>query len=276
MSGGPPPWRVGELADRAGLTVRTLHHYDEIGLLTADRSPSGYRVYSWPHLERLYRINVLRQVGLSLTQIAATLDDPAWDLEDTLRRHDEVLERRMVRTERLRQRLGDARDAVARQQARRRDGAETSEADLDTYQRLQDVLAEMTVGTTEPARRTAVLVYADIGAAYRYLVDVLGLGAGEMVRDEHGTVVHAEVRTGDGLVWLHRVAPEWGLASPAGLGAATGMLAVTVGDVDAHHAMTAAAGAAIVYPPADQPYGVREYAVRGPEGELWTFMSTMR
>jgi len=255
-----------------GLTVRTLHHYDEIGLLTADRSPSGYRAYSWPHLERLYRINVLRQLGLPLTRISTLLDDPAWSLSDTLAHHADELERRMVRTERLRQRLEDARDAVA-QQGGHRTGAD---ADLDTYERLLDVLAEMTLGATEPARRTAVLVYADLGAAYRYLVDVLALGAGEIVRGDDGTVVHAEVRTGDGVVWLHPVAPEWGLASPAALGAATGMLAVTVGDVDAHHALTAAAGAPIVYPPTDQPYGVREYAVRGPEGELWTFMSPLR
>ncbi|ACQ81851.1 transcriptional regulator, MerR family [Beutenbergia cavernae DSM 12333] len=272
MSGSPPPWRVGELADATGLTVRTLHHYDEIGLLTADRTPSGYRTYGRRHLERLYRINVLRQLGLPLARISAMLDDPAWSLDDTLRRHGEELERRMVRMERLRQGLGDARDAVARGSG---SGDSAGAADVETCERLLAVLADMGIGETEPVRRTAVLVYADIDAAYRYLVDVFGLAPGGVTRDDDGVANHGEVRTGDGVVWLHRVAPEWGLASPATLGAATGILAVTVGDVDAHHARTAASGAPIDYPPTDQPYGVREYGARGPEGELWTFMTPL-
>ena len=47
-------FRVGELADATGLTVRALHHYDEIGLLSPERSPSGNRLYSEEDLERLH------------------------------------------------------------------------------------------------------------------------------------------------------------------------------------------------------------------------------
>jgi uncharacterized glyoxalase superfamily protein PhnB len=83
------------------------------------------------------------------------------------------------------------------------------------------------------------------------------------------------VQGGDGVIWLHRVSPGFGLASPKSLGAATGMLAVMVDDVDAHHARVRAAGARVDYAPTDQPYGVREYGARGPEGELWAFMSPL-
>lgn len=262
MPGPAPTWKVGELAEATGLTVRTLHHYDEIGLLRADRTPSGHRSYGPAHLERLYRINVLRQLGLPLARIGELLDDPDWSLGDTLRRHSDELERRMIRMERLRQRLRDARDAVV-------------DPDVEEWERLLALLADMGIGETEPIRRTAVLVYADIEAAHRYLVDVFGLAPGGVTHDGDGVAVHGEVRTGDGVIWLHRVAPEWGLASPAALGAATASMAVTVGDVDAHHARVSAAGARVDYPPTDQPYGVREYAARGPEGELWTFMTPL-
>lgn len=53
------------------------------------------------------------------------------------------------------------------------------------------------------------------------------------------------------------------------------MLAVMVDDADGHHVRVQAAGATIDYGPADQPYGVREYAARGPEGELWSFMTPL-
>lgn len=80
-------WTVGEVARRAGVTVRTLHHYDETGLLSpADRTAAGYRVYSYADLERLQRIVGYRRLGLSLDDIAAVLDDPTVDPVDHLRR----------------------------------------------------------------------------------------------------------------------------------------------------------------------------------------------
>ena len=128
---------------------------------------------------------------------------------------------------------------------------------------------------TTVQRRIALLVYADIGAAHDYLVRVFGLGSGAIERDADGRAVHGEVQAGDGVIWLHRVAPEFGLASPKDLGAATAMMAVMVDDVDAHYEHVRAQGATVVMPPTDQPYGVREYSVRGPEGELWSFMTAL-
>src|SRR3990167_6381584 len=67
--------KVGDLARRTGLTVRTLHHYDEIGLLKpSGRSESGYRLYSRADVARLHGIQALRHLGLPLADIAAMLD----------------------------------------------------------------------------------------------------------------------------------------------------------------------------------------------------------
>lgn len=72
----PPPWKVGELAQRTGLSVRTLHWYDEIGLLTPSwRSEAGYRLYTADDLVRLQQIKSLRQLGFALDEVRACLED---------------------------------------------------------------------------------------------------------------------------------------------------------------------------------------------------------
>jgi len=69
------------------------------------------------------------------------------------------------------------------------------------------------------------------------------------------------------VIGLHPAAG--GYRFPRSPGAVTGMTVITVDDTDAHHARSAAAGAAIVSPPVDQPYRVREDGARDPEGRLW-------
>jgi DNA-binding transcriptional MerR regulator len=70
-----PPWKVGELAARTGMTVRALHHYDEIGLLEPSlRTPSGHRLYDRADVERLQQIQSLRLMGLSLDEVKRLLD----------------------------------------------------------------------------------------------------------------------------------------------------------------------------------------------------------
>jgi len=67
--------KVGELARRTGLTVRTLHHYDQIGLLKPSlHSEAGYRLYSARDVARLQRVLSLRQLGFSLEQVRDCLD----------------------------------------------------------------------------------------------------------------------------------------------------------------------------------------------------------
>lgn len=78
---------VGQLAERCGVTVRTLHHYDRIGLLRpSDRSVAGYRLYTEADLTRLQHVVVYRRLGFGLEEIAALLDDPDADVSEHLRR----------------------------------------------------------------------------------------------------------------------------------------------------------------------------------------------
>lgn len=77
---------VGEVAELAGVSVRTLHHYDELGLVVPSaRSDAGYRLYDRADLERLQEVLVLRALGLSLAEVRAVLDDPAHDRVQVLR-----------------------------------------------------------------------------------------------------------------------------------------------------------------------------------------------
>lgn len=93
-------YSVGEVARLTGITVRTLHHYDEIGLLPpGDRSAAGYRRYSESDLERLHQILGYRELGFPLEEIAAILADPDADALGHLRRQHTLL---LERVERLR------------------------------------------------------------------------------------------------------------------------------------------------------------------------------
>ena len=89
---------VGEVAKPSGVSVRTLHHYDELGLLTpAGRSAAGYRLYSQSDLSRLAQILFYRELEFSLDEIAAMLDDPTADTDDHLRRQHRLVRERQAR-----------------------------------------------------------------------------------------------------------------------------------------------------------------------------------
>jgi DNA-binding transcriptional MerR regulator len=94
--------KVGSLAERTGLTVRTLHHYDEIGLLRpAERTASGHRLYGPAEVSRLQRITSLRHLGLSLEEVSECLDRPGFDLDAVLALQAERLRDGIERAERL-------------------------------------------------------------------------------------------------------------------------------------------------------------------------------
>jgi DNA-binding transcriptional MerR regulator len=81
-------WKVGELAKQTGLTVRALHHYDEIGLLSpSHRSEAGYRLYDGEDIAKLLKILSLRQLGFSLEEIGDCLSRPELTLERVLELH---------------------------------------------------------------------------------------------------------------------------------------------------------------------------------------------
>lgn len=90
-----PTRTVSELAELAGVTVRTLHHYDEVGLLRPSaRSPAGYRLYDHDDLLRLQQIMFWRELGFTLAEIADALDDPEFDRVAALRDQRAELARR--------------------------------------------------------------------------------------------------------------------------------------------------------------------------------------
>jgi len=78
-------YQVKELARLAKVTVRTLHHYDNIGLLEpSGRTRAGYRLYEDKDLLRLQQILICRELGMPLEQIRRTLDDPTFDQKAAL------------------------------------------------------------------------------------------------------------------------------------------------------------------------------------------------
>src|SRR3954453_20758137 len=95
--------KVGELARSSGLTVRTLHHYDEIGLLKpSGRSDAGYRTYADAELSRLRQILFSRELEFPLAEIAAMLDGDE-DRLAHLKRQCELLSARAARLRELEQ-----------------------------------------------------------------------------------------------------------------------------------------------------------------------------
>jgi MerR family transcriptional regulator, thiopeptide resistance regulator len=101
-------WKVGELARRTGVTVRTLHHYDEIGLLRPSlHTDSGHRLYTPSDVDRLQRIVSLRQLGLALEEVRDCLDRPGFSPSEVIGLHVARLRERIARERRLCRRLED-------------------------------------------------------------------------------------------------------------------------------------------------------------------------
>jgi DNA-binding transcriptional MerR regulator len=95
-----PTYQVKDLARLADVSIRTLHHYDEIGLLTPNtRTQAGYRLYSEDDLLRLQQILIGRELGLSLEEIRRSLDDPRFDRRKALLEQRELLRQRARQTE---------------------------------------------------------------------------------------------------------------------------------------------------------------------------------
>ena len=101
---------VGDVARLSHVSVRALHHYDAIGLLTPSaRSPAGYRLYSGADLRRLQQILFYRELGFALEEIAEILADPAAGTDDHLRRQHRLLRERRARDADRRDRRRGAR-----------------------------------------------------------------------------------------------------------------------------------------------------------------------
>jgi len=155
---------VGAVAEIAGLTIRTLHHYDEIGLLTpVERSPAGYRLYGRADLERLQEVLFFRELGFGLERIKDILSRRNYDRVSVLVGQREML---TARADRLREMI----DAIDTALEARRTGMTLSKEDMlevfDGFDPTEyEEEAEARWGTTDPykesARRTASYTKAD-------------------------------------------------------------------------------------------------------------------
>jgi len=255
-------WKVGALARATGLTVRTLHYYDQIGLLQPSaRLAGGHRLYDAADAARLYRIIRLRRLGFPLGQVAEVLAEPEWQLAPAIERHLAEARHRAAMTARLCARLA----AMT---------AELAQHDHPSPEELFATVEEMITMDGTIAGTTGLLVYDDVDAAHDYIVRVFGLASGQTWTSDDGVTQYREVRAGDQVIGLH---PAGGTTfrSPRSAGAVTGTTVISVDDADAHYARTVAAGAQIVCEPVDQPYGIREYGASDPEGQIWWFQSPL-
>lgn len=120
----------------------------------------------------------------------------------------------------------------------------------------------------------STLRYRDAAAAIEWLCKAFGFERHLVVPGEGGTIVHAQLRFGNGMIML---GPAGGDAfgklvrPPADLGGTTQSAYLIVDDADAHYARATAAGAEVVMPLLDADYGGRGYSCRDPEGQIWSF-----
>lgn len=115
MQAAPNPdlLTVGEVASLARVSVRTLHHYDDIGLLPpARRTAAGYRLYGPAELERLHQILLFRELGLALEDVAGLLDQSGEERRRALLTHRTALEQRRRRTDAVIRAVDRAIDAL--------------------------------------------------------------------------------------------------------------------------------------------------------------------
>jgi DNA-binding transcriptional MerR regulator len=134
-------YSIGRLARMAGVSVRTLHHYDEIGLLQpSTRTASGYRVYGEQELLRLQQILFFRELGFALDAIRRILDDPGFDPVVALEGHRRLLQQQAARIGRLLHTID-------------RTMCKLTETDMDDKVTDEDLYAGFTDEQTERYRR---------------------------------------------------------------------------------------------------------------------------
>ncbi|HET6168024.1 MAG TPA: MerR family transcriptional regulator [Marmoricola sp.] len=161
---------VGRVAELAGVSVRTLHHYDEIGLARpSSRTAAGYRAYSPRDVERLRQVLTYRRLGFGLREIADLVDDPSTDTDAHLHRLRRLLLEQRDRT--------DAMVAAIDRELESR-SAGTALTPQEKLQVFGPLLYERIGGDYPATRRTDPRIAADIWAALGDARTVLNVGAG--------------------------------------------------------------------------------------------------
>jgi DNA-binding transcriptional MerR regulator len=203
---------VSEVAALAGVTVRALHHYDEIGLLRpSGRSESGYRLYAHEDLLRLQEIVAWQQLGFTLREVQALLDERGYDRADALRRQRALAAEEMARYAGIVEAL-DA--AIAAQRTGRRLEEETMFEGFDAAAHAEEAERRWgNSGAYRESRRRAAR-YSDeewekIGAEATAIEAALAncLEAGAAPTDA-GTLALAERHREHISRWFYDCAPE--------------------------------------------------------------------
>ena len=105
--------QIGDLAKRTGLTIRTLHHYDNIGLLQPTaRTEAGYRLYSRKDIARLHQILALRTLGMPLTKIGTALNNSNLTLGPLIDQQIEAIDKLIAKQTQLRYRLNNLKSQL--------------------------------------------------------------------------------------------------------------------------------------------------------------------
>ncbi|HWI52652.1 MAG TPA: MerR family transcriptional regulator [Symbiobacteriaceae bacterium] len=187
-------YTVKAVAELAGISIRTLHHYDEIGLLKpAQTSASGYRLYTDADLERLQQVLFFKELDFGLTEIREIVDSPDFDRKRALLQHKELLLQRQERISKLIASVNQTLDSIER-------GIQMDEKDMfggfdhSKYEKEAEERWGHSNEFKESARRTKKYTKADwaqiqkeSGEVYQGLVSVMG-------RDPHDPEVQEWVR----------------------------------------------------------------------------------
>lgn len=150
-------WRIGEVAAATGLTVRALHHYDEMGLVSASaRTEGGHRLYTGADLLALYQFTAMRQLGLSLEQIGGLLTEKA-GVREVIDEQLVQVDRQIRAGVRLRKQLIAARDK-----------ATDADGFLEIIKLTQDLQGYLTQEQIEAMRRRIT----DLGVVAEHAIGV--------------------------------------------------------------------------------------------------------
>lgn len=206
---------VGDLATRAGVTVRTLHHYDEIGLLRpSGRSDAGYRLYGSGDIARLQQILFYRELGLPLEEIARVMSDPQFDRIEALRRQRAQLEAKAEHLLRMIDAVDAAIEADRRGTTMSTDDMLEVFGDFDPKEHEEEARERWghTDAYKESARRTAAYAKADwqrhaAESAEIYQAFVALMAAGIPADSEEAMEV-AERHRGLITTWFYECSPE--------------------------------------------------------------------
>jgi DNA-binding transcriptional MerR regulator len=171
-------YQVKDVARLAGVSVRTLHYYDELGLLVpSERTAAGYRLYTDADLLRLQQILIQRELGLPLEEIRRALDDPDYDRRAALVRQREELARRADRMQQIIRALDRAlamEDPMTTEMKSLFDGFDPAQyeaeardrwGDTDAYRVSRERTRRYTKADWTAIRDEQTAIYADAAAA---------------------------------------------------------------------------------------------------------------